>query len=111
MQKELQSSPAASPACKAQKEHVSVVQREPQKELNRRHSDSQKENSHANHIVNDQKRLLSELERRLQREGVAASIPTPTEFMKICKRVDVDGIMQDNSQLRTEVNGLQTELE
>merc|ERR1712039_992665 len=69
-----------------------------------------KENQVCNHVVSEQKRLLSELERRLQREKTAAVIATPSEFAKIAKRLDIDGITHENADLRMQVAGLQTEL-
>merc|ERR1712039_957632 len=69
-----------------------------------------KENYVSNNVVSEQKRLLSELERRLQMEKTAAVIATPSEFAKIAKKLDIDGIMHENADLRMQVAGLQTEL-
>merc|ERR1712039_811913 len=70
-----------------------------------------KENYVSNNVVSEQKRLLSELERRLHMEKTAAVIATPSEFAKIAKRLDTDGIMHENADLRMQVAGLQTELQ
>lgn len=69
-----------------------------------------KENSVSNHVVIEQKRLLSELERQLHREKTAAVIATPSEFSKIAKRLDVDGITHENTSLRLELSGFQMEV-
>merc|ERR1712039_264516 len=71
-------------------------------------SDLDKESS--NCVVIEQKRLLFELERQLQREKTAASIATPSEFTKIMKRLDSEGFMHEIAELRLANAGLQTEL-
>merc|ERR1712050_79653 len=75
---------------------------------NRMSSDFDKESS--NCVVIEQKRLLFELERQLQREKTAASIATPSEFTKIMKRLDSEGLMHEIAELRLANAGLQTEL-
>merc|ERR1712113_705392 len=73
----------------------------------RKHSEVDKENS-VHQVVNEQKRLLCALERQLQREKMAAVMPTPSEFMKLAKRLDVEGALQENTKLRQEVEHLHT---
>merc|ERR1711920_904707 len=63
-----------------------------------------------NCVVVEQKRLLFELDRQLQREKTAASIATPSEFTKIMRRLDSEGFMHEIAELRLANAGLQTEL-
>merc|ERR1712039_20229 len=94
---------ASRKACEASKENTLYSQAK-----NRTPSDFDKENS--NCVVVEQKRLLFDLERQLQREKTAASIATPSEFTKISRRLDSEGLMHEISELRLANAGLQTEL-
>merc|ERR1712238_242334 len=62
-------------------------------------------------VVNIQKRELSRLERQLQSERISAGISTPSEFMKISRRLDPDGLMQENSEMRHQIAGLKIQME
>lgn len=86
----------------------------------RRLTESEKENTvsgqHSNRklsefekqseVVLEQKRQLSRLERQLNTERSCAGISTPSEFMKISRRLDPDGLMHENSEMRHEIAGL-----
>merc|ERR1712217_754798 len=62
-------------------------------------------------VVNTQKRELSRLERQLQSERICAGICTPSEFMKISRRLDPDGLMHENSEMQHQIAGLKIHVE
>mmetsp|Transcript_56871 Transcript_56871/g.176374 ORF Transcript_56871/g.176374 Transcript_56871/m.176374 type:complete len:136 (-) Transcript_56871:349-756(-) len=83
---------------------------EEQREKQRRHADSDKENRYLKQAVQEQKNMLHDLRSQLHREETRATFLTPGEYIRMAKKQEGDTFAHENAELKMRNFGLDTEL-
>jgi DNA repair exonuclease SbcCD ATPase subunit len=66
---------------------------------------AEKENKRLRETVQEQKRVLSDLESELRQERNVASLPKPGDFLRMAKQRDGEGFARDNALLKLRNKG------